>query len=69
MTYAEPFRSQREAALALLSVNTRLTRKAGSFCGQLAVDPTPMTSSQRSWLDTLLQRASLPPLSEEVGHE
>jgi hypothetical protein len=56
------FDSQRDAALALLNSGERMTRKAGSFCGQLAVDPTPMTEAQRSWLDTLLSRAGLPPL-------
>jgi hypothetical protein len=60
-----PFATQREAALALLNdPDVRLTRKAGSFCGQLCVDPTPMTNAQRDWLDTLLDRAGLPPLME-----
>lgn len=57
-----PFTCQREAALALLNQGGRLTRKAGSFLGQLAVDPTPMTDAQQGWLDTLLERAGLPPL-------
>jgi hypothetical protein len=59
-----PFDNQRDAALALLNSGERITRKAGSFCGQLAVDPTPMTEAQRSWLDTLLSRAGLPPLAD-----
>jgi hypothetical protein len=62
-----PFASQREAALALLNCDprtARLTRKAGSFCGQLAVDPTPMSDAQAEWLDTLLERSGLPPLME-----
>ena len=62
-----PFTDHRSAALALLNGLSRLSRKAGSFCGQLAVDPTPMSSAQRDWLDTLLERAELPPLDEEVG--
>jgi hypothetical protein len=62
---AAPFNSHRSAALALLnSQDARLTRKAGSFCGQLCVDLTPMTDAQREWLDTLLDRAGLPPLME-----
>lgn len=62
-----PFLTQRDAALALLNRGERLSRKAGSFCGQLAVDPTPMSEAQRSWLDTLLERAELPPLTEGGG--
>ena len=58
------FTSQREAALALLQSGERLTRKAGSFCGQLVVDPTPMSEAQRSWLTTLLDRAGLPPFED-----
>lgn len=62
---ALPFSDQRSAALALLNAGGRLTRKAGSFLGQLAVDPTPMTEAQSDWLTTLLERAGLPPLAEE----
>jgi hypothetical protein len=63
-----PFLTQRAAALALLNDETaRLTRKAGSFLGQLCVDPTPMTDAQRDWLDTLLHRAGLPPLVEAAN--
>ena len=59
-----PFLSPREAALALLNGEARLSRKAGSFCGQLAVDPTPMSPAQRGWLGTLLDRAGLPPIND-----
>lgn len=59
-----PFSSHRDAALALLSGLHRLSRKAGQFLGQLAVDPTPMTPSQANWLANLLERAGLPPLAE-----
>ena len=55
------FTTQRDAALAVLNGESRLTRKAGSFLGQLAVDPTPMTPAQSEWLATLLERAGLPP--------
>lgn len=57
-------KTQREAALALLNSDpaaVRLTRKAGSFLGQLVADPTPMSSAQADWLDTLLDRVGLPP--------
>jgi hypothetical protein len=60
-----PFPTHREAALALLNADprtTRLTRKAGSFCGQLCADTTPMSEAQQEWLYTLLERAGLPPL-------
>jgi hypothetical protein len=57
-----PFNSPRAAALALLAGDGALTRKAGSFLGQLVVDPTPMSRAQADWLATLLERASLPPL-------
>lgn len=53
------------AALALLRDNNPpMTRKAGSFLGQLVVDPTPMTEKQADWFATLLERAGLPPLNE-----
>ena len=53
----------RSAALALLNGSDRVTRKAGLFLGQLAVDPTPLSEAQSSWLATLLERAELPPLA------
>lgn len=61
-----PFLSQRDAALALLNGNHRLTRKAGSFLGQCAVDRTPLTEAQYEWISTLLERAGLPTLAEGV---
>ncbi|GAY19725.1 hypothetical protein [Sphingobium fuliginis] len=58
-----PFDHHRDAALALLNSGERLTRKAGSFLGQLAVDPTPMTPAQAEWLAKLLDRSGLPPVA------
>jgi len=58
------FATPRDAALALLQSDARLTRKAGSFLGQLAVDPSPMTDAQAEWLGNLLERAGFPPLVE-----
>ena len=55
----------RAAALAILNSETPLSRKAGSFLGQLAVDPTPMSVAQRDWLDKLLERASV----QGCGHD
>ena len=59
-----PFPCARTAALALLNSEARLTRKAGSFLGQLCADPTPLSSAQNEWISTLLDRAGLPPLAE-----
>ena len=59
-----PYPNHRQAALALLNGNHRLSRKAGQFLGQLAVDPSPMSEAQAVWLSKLLDRASLPPLAE-----
>ena len=42
---ANPFTDARSAALALLNGSDRLTRKAGSFLGQLAVDSTPLINT------------------------
>ena len=57
------FPDHRQAALALLSGNHRLSRRAGQFLGQLAVDPTPTSDAQVDWLAKLLERAGLPPLA------
>jgi len=58
-----PFPDQRTAALSLLNGTSRLSRKAGQFLGQLAVDPSPLTAAQANWLAKLLERAGLPPLA------
>lgn len=59
-----PFPDHRRAALALLTGNHRLSRKAGQFLGQLVVDPSPMSEAQRDWLAKLLAKHGLPPLAE-----
>ena len=59
-----PHPNHRQAALSLLTANHRLSRKAGQFLGQLAVDPTPMSEAQADWLGKLLKRAGLPPMAE-----
>ncbi|KTE77781.1 hypothetical protein [Sphingopyxis sp. A083] len=59
-----PFPDHRAAALALLTGNHRLSRKAGQFLGQLAVDSVPMSEAQADWLAKLLDRAGLPPMAE-----
>lgn len=60
----QPFPDHRAAALVLLNGNHRLSRKAGQFLGQLAVDPSPMSEAQAGWLAKLLDRAGLPPMTE-----
>jgi hypothetical protein len=57
------FADHRAAALALLNGGYRLSRKAGQFLGQLAVDSSPLTAAQADWLHNLLVRAELPPLA------
>lgn len=59
------FCNHRQAALALLTGGSRLSRKAGQFLGQLTVDPTPTSPAQTAWLARLLDRAGLPPLASE----
>lgn len=59
-----PFPDHRAAALALLNGSSHLSRKAGQFLGQLAVDATPMSEAQADWLAKLLDRAGLPPMAE-----
>lgn len=59
-----PFPDHRAAAVALLNGTSRLSRKAGQFLGQLAVDSTPMSEAQADWLAKLLDRAGLPPMAE-----
>ena len=62
---SRPFPDHRSAALALLSGGYRLTRKAGQFLGQIAVDTTELTEAQANWLAKLLEKAGLPPLATE----
>ncbi len=64
-----PFLSPRNAALALLNSEASLTRKSGSFLGQVVADPSPLTEAQRDWLVKLLDRAELPPLADGGLHE
>lgn len=58
------FTTHLEAALALLNGNYRLSRKAGQFLGQLAVDLSPMSEAQADWLAKLLIKAGLPPMAK-----
>ncbi len=55
----DDYLQRRAVALAILTHADRLTRKAGSFCGQVVVDPTPLTEKQAEWLSTLADRAGI----------
>lgn len=45
-----------------------LSRKAGSFVGQLAVDPpSALTASQAEWLGKLLERAGMAQIGETAN--
>ena len=59
----QPFPNHRSAALALLNSGVRLSRKAGQFLGQIAVDPSELSQAQSDWLVKLLANAGLPPLA------
>jgi len=53
------FEQRRVLALAILNKGERLTRRSGSFLGQLVVDPTPMSEAQSDWFSVLVERAGL----------
>lgn len=54
----------RAAALALLNSDAKLTRKAGGFLGQIAVDASPLSPAQSDWLAKLLHRNGLLSVAE-----
>jgi len=57
-----------DQAYALLDAHRRgeikLSKRAGSFCGQVAVAPEPFTDKQSEWFGELLKRAGLSPEQE-----
>lgn len=59
MSDALTFDQRRKAAIAILTHGEGLTRKAGSFAGQCAVDPSPLSPAQASWFATLAERAGI----------
>ena len=60
-----------DTAFALLEAHrlgkSKLTRKAGSLCGQLVTDPQPLTDAQASWMAILVERAGLPQMGEQAN--
>lgn len=58
------FEARRALALALLNRGEGLTRKAGQFLGQIAVDPFALTDKQSDWLSALADRAGLSEMME-----
>lgn len=58
------FPERRALALALLNKGEGLTRKAGQFLGQIAVDPFALTDKQSDWLLALAERAGLSDMTE-----
>lgn len=59
MSKAMPFERRRKLALAILTDGERLSRRAGSFLGQLIADPTPMSEAQADWFAQLVERAGI----------
>ena len=58
--------NHKEAALALLSSDQRISRKEAGFLGQIVFDPPPLSEKQAAWLAKLLERAELPQVVREV---
>lgn len=59
MADALTFDQRRKVAIEVLTHGERLTRKAGSFLGQCAVDPSPLSTAQADWFQTLAERAGI----------
>lgn len=53
------FEQRRVLALEILTRGVRLTRKSGSFLGQLVADPSPMSEAQSEWFIQLAERAEV----------
>jgi len=61
------FEQRRIFALQILTRGERLTRKSGSFLGQLICDPNPMSPAQEDWFANLAERAGI--VLEGTDHE
>ena len=53
------FDEQRQIALAILTQGQGLSRAAGSFLGQCAVERNPITEKQAAWFEQLAERAGI----------
>lgn len=53
------FDRRRVLALEILTRGERLTRRSGSFLGQLVADPSPMSDAQAEWFFKLAERAGV----------
>ena len=58
------FEAQRKVALAILSSECSLSRKAGSFLGQCVVDESPLTDKQETWFLQLAEKAGVEVLAD-----
>ena len=58
------FDMQRKAALAILSGDCSLSRRAGSFLGQCAGDQTPLSQKQETWFLQLAEKANVEVLTD-----
>jgi hypothetical protein len=56
---ADDFQKRRAVALAILTKGDKLTRKAGQFLGQCAVDASPLSERQEEWFGQLAERAGV----------
>lgn len=46
-------------ALRILTSGIPISRKGGSFLGQVVVDPSPMTDKQARWFEQLAAKAGI----------
>lgn len=65
MSSLDDFAVRRTLALELLTNHPeRLSVKAGQFCGQVAINPLPLTDAQAEWLNGLALRAGLSEIAQ-----
>jgi hypothetical protein len=62
-----PFYDHQSAAMALLTSGAQLRSREGQFLGGIAFSDDLLTEKQRRWLDILLDRHGLPPMTAVSG--